>query len=82
MSIKENCESLARTHYKAQLWATKHISAFALAKYQLRYYTRRTIEYQTDEQLKIGEIEVKLGAKCRYFGLTMDMQLKWKPDIN
>ncbi len=81
-STKENCESLARTHHKAQLWATKHASVFAPAKYQLTHHTRRTAEHQLDEQIKIGEIEVKPGAKCKYLGLTIDTQLKWKPHIN
>ena len=81
-TTKENCESLAKTHHKAQQWATKHASVFAPAKYQLTHHTRRTTEHQLDEQIKIGEIEVKPGATCRYLGLTIDTQLKWKSHIN
>lgn len=78
-STEENCESLLRTHSKAQSWATKHSSVFAPSKYQLSHYTRRTTQFKLDQQIQIGQTEVKPTSKSKYLGLILDTQLRWKP---
>jgi ribonuclease HI len=83
MSTKENCNSLAKTHTKAQTWAEKHASVFAPAKYQLTHYTRRqTFEHQLNEQLNIGGATIIPRGKCKYLGLTIDTRLNWKPHMD
>ncbi|KAJ6117949.1 reverse transcriptase [Penicillium sp. IBT 18751x] len=79
-SAVENCRLLQRLHQKAEVWARRHASAFAPAKYGLIHLWKkgpgaREPSIPTDIPLILHDVVVKPTSLLRYLGVELDENL-------
>jgi hypothetical protein len=72
-----NCKNLKGIHKKAEDWAKKHGSQFSPTKYELVHFTWDAGENST-QALRLSTHIIKASPSCRYLGIHMDSQLRWK----
>jgi hypothetical protein len=60
-----NCKTLKVIHRKAEDWALKHGSQFALAKYELVYFARDP-SCNTTYTPRLSHAMIKASWSCRY----------------
>ena len=63
------------------IWAKKHVSVFALSKFQLTYHTRRRQVVDVDRQIQIEQTIIPSSESSKYLGVTLDTALNWKQHI-
>ncbi|KAF3484268.1 uncharacterized protein GIQ15_03592 [Arthroderma uncinatum] len=73
---KNRHDTLKIIHRKAELWAGKHGSQFAPAKYELVHFTRDPKASRT-HALRLPHATVEASPSCRYLGIQMDTKLRW-----
>ncbi|KAJ6436234.1 reverse transcriptase [Purpureocillium lavendulum] len=81
-TTEETCKLLQTALHAAEDWASSHASVFAPDKFQLTHFTRAKsrIDTRTPLQTRWGEIKPK--RTCKYLGLIMDSQLRWRQHID
>lgn len=81
-STDENCKNLATIHETAcRPWADTHGSSFAVSKYQLIHFTRRTLSNINHPLVLISGQEVIPTPSVVYLGIMFDTKLKWNAQI-
>ena len=77
----ETCRKLQEALQTAERWAAAHASLFAPDKFQLTHFTRATSRLDTSKPIRTRWGEIKPSPTCKYLGLTMDSQLRWRQHI-
>lgn len=81
-STEENCRSLATIHEMVcKPWADKHGSSFAVSKYQLIHFTRRTSSNINHPLLLSSGQQVTPMPSVVYLGIIFDVKLKWNAQL-
>jgi len=75
-NAQSNCKTLKNIHRKAEVWAAKHGSQFAPAKYELVHFTRDPNANCT-HALRLPHAVIEASSSCRYLGIQMDTKLWW-----
>lgn len=86
-SAAENCRLLARLHQKAEVWARRHASVFAAAKYGLIYMWKKGVGARktstpTDTPLVLNGVEIKPTSSLRYLGIELDENLTGRAQVD
>ena len=81
-STEENCRSLATIHEMVcKPWADTHGSSFAVSKYQLIHFTRRTSSNINHRLLLSSGQQVTPMPSVVYLGIIFDVKLKWNAQL-
>lgn len=81
-TTEETCRMLQTAFHKAEDWASSHASIFAPDKFQLTHFTRAASRIDTSKPLQTRWGEIKPSHTCKYLGLTMDTQLRWRQHVD
>lgn len=80
-TAEENCQALQTVHARAELWARRHASVFAPAKYELIHFTNRPKKHSTSAELVLDTHTVQASATCRVLGVILDSHLEWEAHL-
>lgn len=81
-STEENCNNLATIHEAVcRPWADTYGSSFAVTKYQLIHFTRRTSSNINHPLLLSSSHQVTPTPSVGYLGITLDIKLKWNAQL-
>ena len=81
-TTEETCRLLQTALLEAQDWASSHASVFAPDKFQLTHFTRAASRIDTCKSLQTSWVKIQPSPTCKYLGLIMDTQLRWRPHID
>lgn len=76
-STAVNCIALETAHDQCLHWAATHGMQFALHKYTLTHFTRRS-SFDLAALVRINDIIIAPMAIVRILGVQLDSELRWK----
>jgi hypothetical protein len=77
-TTEENCRRLKQVHAECEAWAKKHASVFAPSKYTLLHLTKKSKEFDLDQELELDEGRtIKPTPQAKSLGFTLDTSLLW-----
>ncbi|KAJ5533430.1 reverse transcriptase [Penicillium frequentans] len=86
LSAAENCRLLTRLHQKAEVWARRHASIFAPAKYGLMHMWKKGVgarkpDTATNIPLMLNGVEIQPTSSLRYLGVELDENLTGRAQV-
>ncbi|KAJ5543821.1 reverse transcriptase [Penicillium frequentans] len=87
LSAAENCRLLTRLHQKAEVWARRHASIFAPAKYGLMHMWKKGVGARkpntpTDIPLMLNGVGIQPTSSLRYLGIELDENLTGRAQVD
>ncbi|KAJ5544111.1 reverse transcriptase [Penicillium frequentans] len=87
LSAAENCRLLTRLHQKAEVWARRHASIFAPAKYGLMHMWKKGVgarkpDTATNIPLMLNGVEIQPTSSLGYLGVELDENLTGRAQVD
>ena len=80
-TTEENCDTLNIIHDQCQVWASRHCSKFAPAKYELLHLSKKPTRHNLGAVLTLGNTVVQPKPVIRILGFHLDSRLNWKTHL-